>query len=94
MKKLFRSYGFGAILFLLIANLVPLLTIAQDNGGSSSTTTTTSTSKVTETAWYMSPWAWVAGAAVFILLLVALLRGSGNSSNTDRVTVTKTTTDV
>ena len=28
--------------------------------------------------WYMQPWAWVIGGAVFILLLVALLRGSGS----------------
>ena len=28
-------------------------------------------------AWYTSPWVWVVGAAVFILLLVALTRGSG-----------------
>lgn len=26
-------------------------------------------------AWYASPWIWVVGAAVFILLLVALTRG-------------------
>ena len=26
--------------------------------------------------WYMQPWAWVVGGAVFILLLVALMRGS------------------
>jgi hypothetical protein len=26
-------------------------------------------------AWYTSPWVWVVGAAVFILLLVALTRG-------------------
>ncbi len=26
--------------------------------------------------WYASPWVWVVGAAVFILLLVALTRGS------------------
>jgi hypothetical protein len=26
-------------------------------------------------AWYMNPIAWVIGAAIFILLLVALLRG-------------------
>jgi len=26
-------------------------------------------------AWYSSPWVWVVGAAVFILLLVALTRG-------------------
>jgi hypothetical protein len=25
--------------------------------------------------WYASPWVWIVGAAVFILLLVALLRG-------------------
>ena len=25
--------------------------------------------------WYEQPWAWVAGAAVFILLLAAILRG-------------------
>lgn len=29
------------------------------------------------TAWYATPWVWVVGAAVFILLLVALTRGSG-----------------
>lgn len=25
--------------------------------------------------WYMQPWVWVVGGAIFILLLVALLRG-------------------
>jgi hypothetical protein len=28
-----------------------------------------------ESTWYASPWVWVVGAAVFILLLVALTRG-------------------
>ncbi len=27
--------------------------------------------------WYERPWVWVVGGAVFILLLVALLRGGG-----------------
>lgn len=27
--------------------------------------------------WYTQPWVWIVGVAVFILLLVALLRGSG-----------------
>jgi hypothetical protein len=27
--------------------------------------------------WYTSPWVWIIGAAVFILLLAALLRGNG-----------------
>lgn len=29
--------------------------------------------------WYASPWVWVVGAAVFILLLVALTRGGRRS---------------
>ncbi len=28
--------------------------------------------------WYASPWIWVVGVAVFILLLVALTRGGGS----------------
>ena len=28
-----------------------------------------------EPVWYQQPWAWVVGAAIFILLLVAILRG-------------------
>lgn len=32
-------------------------------------------------AWYASPWVWVVGAAVFILLLVALTRGSGRRAD-------------
>jgi hypothetical protein len=32
-----------------------------------------------ETAWYMQPWAWIVGGAIFILLLVALLRSGRRS---------------
>jgi hypothetical protein len=28
--------------------------------------------------WYKQPWVWIVGGAIFILLLVALLRGSGS----------------
>ena len=31
--------------------------------------------------WYAQPWVWVVGAAVFILLLVALTRSSGSRSD-------------
>jgi uncharacterized membrane protein YdcZ (DUF606 family) len=31
--------------------------------------------------WYASPWIWVVGAAVFILLLVALTRGGGRRAD-------------
>jgi uncharacterized membrane protein YdcZ (DUF606 family) len=42
--------------------------------------------------WYASPWVWVVGAAIFILLLIALTSGSRRSSSgsADKVTVTKT----
>ena len=31
-------------------------------------------------AWYATPWVWIVGVAVFILLLVALLRGGNKSA--------------
>lgn len=34
-----------------------------------------------DSAWYASPWVWVVGAAVFILLLVALTRGGGRRAD-------------
>lgn len=34
-----------------------------------------------EANWYASPWIWVVGAAVFILLLVALTRGGSRSAD-------------
>jgi hypothetical protein len=58
------------IIFSFFASLYSMVLLAQDekkidvnintNGGSN---------------WYASPWVWVVGAAVFILLLVALTRG-------------------
>ena len=30
--------------------------------------------------WYQQPWVWIVGGALFILLLVALLRGGGSKS--------------
>ena len=42
--------------------------------------------------WYASPWVWVVGAAVFIILLVALTSGgrSRSTGSGEKVTVTKT----
>ncbi|HYF31542.1 MAG TPA: hypothetical protein VD993_10525 [Chitinophagaceae bacterium] len=93
MKQFIRNFGFKTFLLLLMVNVLPVLLMAQDTGGGQTTTTTT-TSKTTSTEWYTSPWVWVAGAAVFILLLVALLRGGkrgDGATRTDKVTVTKST---
>ena len=34
-----------------------------------------------EAGWYANPWVWIVGAAVFILLLVAIVRGGGRTSD-------------
>ncbi len=54
---------------------ISLFSLAQE----SASVAVTSTETTETTTWYTQPWAWVVGGAVFILLLVALLR-SGNKS--------------
>jgi hypothetical protein len=34
-----------------------------------------------EAGWYANPWIWIVGAAVFILLLVAIVRGGSRTSD-------------
>jgi hypothetical protein len=102
MKQLMKPGTFKMFVAYLFFTLMQLVVIAQETGGStegSSTTTSSSSTKVSVTEsqdWYSSPWVWVIGAALFILLLVALLRGgSSRTGTTDRVTVTKSVrTDV
>jgi hypothetical protein len=70
---------------MLFLSLFSLAMWGQEEGGGESTTTTTKSTKVTiseSTAgdWYQSPWVWVVGAAIFILLLVALLSNRGRDT--------------
>jgi len=62
MKKAYLS---------VMAAFVSVLALAQEGGAKIDVNVTK------DSAWYTSPWVWVVGAAVFILLLVALTRGSG-----------------
>ncbi|RYY40692.1 MAG: hypothetical protein EOO08_06065 [Chitinophagaceae bacterium] len=59
------------ISFTVMAALVSALTWAQDATKSVDVNINTKS----ESAWYTNPIVWVVGAAVFILLLVALSRG-------------------
>jgi len=57
--------------FLLMAFLISLMSYAQEK--SADIKVDIDTKK--DSNWYQQPWVWVIGGAVFILLLVALLRG-------------------
>ena len=62
--------------FSVLTVLISALVFAQDNGGAK-----IDVSVHKDSAWYASPWVWVVGAAVFILLLVALTRGGGRRAD-------------
>lgn len=65
------SVRFATVFFSLLLSLAGIaqeketkidVNINKDNGG----------------GWYSQPWVWIVGAALFILLLVALLRGNSS----------------
>jgi hypothetical protein len=57
-----------SLMAMIIFSLLSLYGMAQDKGLDIDI-------DIHKKAWYEQPWAWVIGAAVFILLLVAILRG-------------------
>ena len=69
MKKVFAS---------IVATILSFVIFAQEKGAEVNVDVT----KTTTTAhWYASPWVRVVGAAVFILLVVALTTRSSTSAN-------------
>jgi hypothetical protein len=62
----------------VLAAFISAISFAQEEGGGGSLDVNINTN---ESAWYASPWVWVVGAAVFILLLVALTRGGGRRAD-------------
>jgi len=73
MKNFKKSFsGFLAILVLC---LVQTMAFAQDNGGGGKVDVNITKS---DGNWYAQPWVWIVGGAVFLLLLVALMRGNSN----------------
>lgn len=92
MKQLLKPEFLKYYFFLFVLSINNLVVFAQDTASSSVSTTATSTTETT--TWYTETWVWVVGAMVGILLLIALIRSSSNSSSrTDKVTVTKTTSN-
>ena len=67
MKKISRLWL--RLTTLILLSFCSVLTFAQDKG------LDVDINVKKESAWYQNPVVWVIGGAVFILLLVALLRG-------------------
>ena len=61
------------IIVAIMLSLTSVLAFAQDKG------LDVDINVKKESEWYQQPWVWIVGAAVFVLLLVAILRG-GNTS--------------
>ena len=74
--------------FVFLLSILGVFSWAQDSTGTSTTVTTTE-STTTTTEWYTEPWVWVVGAAVFIIIIVALIR---SNSGRDKTEVSRSTT--
>jgi hypothetical protein len=85
MKQITLGWGYKFFLAILFTCMQVVLW-AQD----ANQTVTQKTTETTTTQWYTSPWVWVAGGAIFIIILVALMRGNSSTSET-RTTVIKDT---
>ncbi len=73
MKKII-SRSWLKLTGTLLSSLLSLIAFAQDKG------IDVDINVKKESAWYQNPVVWVIGGAVFILLLVALLRGGEKKS--------------
>jgi hypothetical protein len=86
-----KPAGFKTIhrlIMVLVLSFMQFTIRAQDSTSSSVTVTKETTT--TTTNWYAQPWVWIVGGAVFILILIALLRGNSSSDReVTRTTVIK-----
>lgn len=62
---------------MIIALFMNVLAFAQEKG----LDVNVDINKGGSAQWYANPWAWIIGGAIFILLLVAIVRGGGRTSD-------------
>jgi len=73
MKSLQKiSTGFKSLLAFFMLCFVQVIAFAQDKKVDVDINTNSGSN------WYAQPWVWIVGGAVFLLLLVALMRGNSN----------------
>lgn len=64
----------GSLVMTLLLLVTSVFSFAQDKA----TDINVDINKGGGSNWYASPWVWIVGGALFILLLVALLRGNSS----------------
>ncbi len=67
------------IMLSLVAGLASIAALAQDDTKKIEVDINTKGAGDSANSFFMQPWVWVVGGAIFILLLVALLRGNRRS---------------
>lgn len=67
----------NSIYLFVAAMLTSVVSFAQDKG----LDVNVDVNSGGNAGWYANPWVWIVGAAVFILLLVAIVRGGGRTSD-------------
>ena len=72
--KNFIAKSAGKISLALASLFLSMVTLAQETKKLDVDINT----KSEDSGFFMQPWVWVVGGAVFILLLIALLRGNSN----------------
>lgn len=84
-----RLMTFRKTFLMLLLSFVQLAVFAQtgDSGSGSGSSTVTKETTTTTTVWYTQPWVWVIGGAVFLIILIALLRGGSTTDKEVRTTV-------
>jgi len=70
----------NAALKMKIFYLLLLFTLAQTAVWAQDATPSVNVNIKDGNNWYSQPWVWIVGGAVFLLLLVALLRGNSNKN--------------
>ena len=87
MKKLSSQMVLRSLMFFLLTFLNAIVW-AQDSSGVSSKSVTKESTTTTTTDWYSQPWVWIVGGAVFIIILVALIRGGSSNREVSRSNTT------
>ncbi|MDQ2721336.1 MAG: hypothetical protein M3Z26_16455 [Bacteroidota bacterium] len=86
MHKFFTKQFYISLFTMAVLIFFKAIAFAQDSASSSSATSSTTTTQQGTT---IPSWVWVVGAVVLLLIIIALVRGSGSK---DKTVITKETT--